>query len=264
MELSKKLTDLISASLADNKISSKEKEILTKRAVLEGIDKDEFELYLDSLKFSKKEEKGGGILSKLNQVIYHREAGFKQEEVEQGIAQSLVGGPKEFQEVPVNELKIRLWHILAPIIVIASVSIGVIIAPHEMSVDEALNVYDFEAARSAVSTRKCSDNFLETRCPSSVELVKIITQEVAYMTENSAYPRAVSSIEELNAIKYYEKLYEDGQLTKSLQELKDDLYFQVLSKGLVAKDLSEDQANVYLSNIVSVAKIEKVRILMKR
>ena len=48
MELSKSLQDLISAALADNKISSKEKEILTKRAVTEGIDKDEFELYLDS------------------------------------------------------------------------------------------------------------------------------------------------------------------------------------------------------------------------
>ncbi|MDG1176644.1 MAG: hypothetical protein P8N07_12745, partial [Flavobacteriales bacterium] len=77
MELSKDLEKLIAAALVDKKISSKEKEILTKRAVAEGIDKDEFLLYLDSMAYSQKENKSSSSDGILNKVIYHRKAGFE-------------------------------------------------------------------------------------------------------------------------------------------------------------------------------------------
>ena len=45
---SEELEALISAALADGAITDKERNVLIKRAVSEGVDPDEFELILDS------------------------------------------------------------------------------------------------------------------------------------------------------------------------------------------------------------------------
>lgn len=50
MNISSELQDLLEASLADGKISKKEKKVLFNRAEKEGIDLNEFEVYIDSLK----------------------------------------------------------------------------------------------------------------------------------------------------------------------------------------------------------------------
>jgi hypothetical protein len=56
MEISDALKKLIDASLIDGKITTKEKEILIKKAESDGIDKDEFQLYLSSLLHEKKKQ----------------------------------------------------------------------------------------------------------------------------------------------------------------------------------------------------------------
>jgi hypothetical protein len=267
MELSKSLKELISAALADNKISSKEKEILTKRAVTEGVDKDEFELYLDSLEFSKKEEKTSSSEGMFNKVIYHRKAGFKQEEVEKGIDDIFGGGKKEFQEVPVEELKIRLWHVLVPgILVISSIITG-IFWPYAMSVDDALNVYDFEAARAAASEVQCLDDrilgFGSVKCQRTLDFVKIITQEVSYMTDNNEFDKAAAAIQELNTLEFFEQLNDQGQLQNSLDSTKDALYLALLSKGIINNKLSAQKVKMYLSLMKFEDNINKVKVLLK-
>lgn len=54
MNISNELEQLINATLTDKKLSRKEKDVLVKKAVSEGIDEDEFEIYLESkLQISK-------------------------------------------------------------------------------------------------------------------------------------------------------------------------------------------------------------------
>ena len=49
MQLSEDLKGLVESSIADGKISSKERKVILKRALNEGHDQDEFDIYLDSL-----------------------------------------------------------------------------------------------------------------------------------------------------------------------------------------------------------------------
>jgi hypothetical protein len=66
MNISEDLQMLIEAALQDGKLSSKEKEILINKAEKEGIDKDEFELYLNAQLHQKKKSEGQpNIVNKL-------------------------------------------------------------------------------------------------------------------------------------------------------------------------------------------------------
>jgi hypothetical protein len=56
MNISPEFQNLIDAAFIDGKITTKEKEILLKKSVSEGLDKDEFELYLNSLIHKKKKD----------------------------------------------------------------------------------------------------------------------------------------------------------------------------------------------------------------
>jgi hypothetical protein len=57
MNLSKELQKLIEIAVADGQISEKEKKVLLKRAIEEGVDEDEFEMYLDSRLLKPKKSK---------------------------------------------------------------------------------------------------------------------------------------------------------------------------------------------------------------
>jgi len=269
MELSRDLKNLISASLVNKTISSKEKEILTKRAVAEGIDKDEFWLYLDSMVYSQKENKSSSSEGILSKVIYHRKSGVKQEVVQPGILEVFGGGPKEYQEVPVNELKIRLWHVLFSGILILSLTLTGIYWPYALTVDEALNAYDFEAAREAAADEWCNNDWKTQgnpsgiRCPRTVEYVKIITQEVMYMTDNNQFAKAASSIQELNALEFFDSLNIQGKIKNNLNDTKDDLYLTLLIKGIHSEQLSEEKIKIYLSLMTDEDKKEIVKNLLK-
>ena len=63
MKLSEDLKDLIDSSIIDGEISSKERKVILKRALNEGHDQDEFELYLDGLIQKDKIEQKGTILA---------------------------------------------------------------------------------------------------------------------------------------------------------------------------------------------------------
>ena len=269
MELSKDLENLISAALVDKKITSKDKEILTKKAVAEGIDKDEFWLYLDSIVYSLKEDKSSSSESILGKVVYHRKAGFKDQIVHPGLTKVFDGGPVKYQKVPVNELKIRLWHVLFSGILILSLTLTGIYWPYALTVDEALNAYDFEAAREAAADEWCNNDWKTVgnpsgiRCPRTVEYVKIITQEVMYMTDNNQFGKAASSIQELNALEFFDSLYIRGKIKSNLNDTKDDLYLTLLIKGIHSKQLPEDKIKIYLSLMTDDDKKKKVKKLLK-
>jgi hypothetical protein len=202
-----------------------------------------------------------------NKVIYHRKAGVKKEEVEKGLLETFGGGPKEFQEVPVKELKIRFWHVFFPGIFVFSLIITGIFWPYAMTVDQALNAYDFEAAREAVADSECRDDrmlgFGDITCPRTINLVKIITQEVIYMTDNNEFAKAASSIQELNALEYFDELSKVGKLQNNLNDTKDALYLTLLSKGINSKQLSEEKIKIYLSLMTDGDKKDIAKNLLK-
>ena len=72
MRISRELDDLIDDSIEDDyKISSKEKEILLKKAISEGIDKNEFEIYLNARlqKARRNAGKEGGLIAILSKFF---------------------------------------------------------------------------------------------------------------------------------------------------------------------------------------------------
>ena len=263
MTTSEELKKLIDASLADGKISSKERKILITRAENEGLDKDEFELYLDSLVFTKTSSTEGIF----NKVIYHRKAGVKMKEVERGLGDLLSGGKKEFQEIPVNELTIRLWHALVPLVTILIVLISVFLMPESENVDDALSRYDFEMAREIAADMGCRnygnswDNDLV--CPKSIALIKIIINEANYMAENNEFEKAFSVIEEINGVELYTALYEKGDIGKSQDNQKDELYLSVISKGILQDRLTNKEVDVYLTKVKSQNVKKELKELLK-
>lgn len=235
MEFSPELKKLIDASLADGKITANEKKVLINRAVKEGHNEDEFVLHLDSLIHTLKSKQ-----SSKASLILKLWSGASQET--KGVF-GLVG----------------LLLVLLTVIGIAKA-----FESSKMTFEEALTSYDFEAARNLVSTIECYDRWLDgVKCERSLQMVKLISQEVEFFTDNDAFEKAASSIQELATLEYYDALFEDGQLTKSLTDLTDDLYIEVLTKGIVNKKLTETQVNVWLSRITSEDKVQKVKSLIE-
>lgn len=236
MEFSPELKKLIDASLADGKITASEKKILVNRAIKEGHDEDEFKLYLDSLVHNFKKNRSNEITT-----VIKSSWSRSSEDAKYGIG-------------------------MVAFLVVVFVFIGLSNAceSQKMTFEEALTAYDFEAARNLVSTYPCDDNWLDgVKCERSLQMVKLISQEVEFFTDNDAFEKAASSIQELATLEYYEALYEDGQLTKSLTDLTDDLYLEVLTKGIVNKKLNERQVNVWMSRITSEEKVLKVKSLIE-
>jgi hypothetical protein len=262
MTTSEDLKNLIDASLADGKISSKERNILLKRAVNEGLDKDEFELYLDSLVFTKTPTTEGIF----NKVIYHRKSGVKKIEVERGLVDLLSGGKKEFQEIPVNQLTIKLWHVLVPLVTILIVLFSIFMIPKSENVDDALSRYDFEIAREIAADMDCRNYGNswdgDLVCPKSIALIKIIINEANYMAENNEFEKAFSVIEEINGIEFYTALFEKGDIGKSQDNQKDELYLNVISKGILKDRLTNKEVNVYLTKVKSKSVKKEIKGLL--
>lgn len=231
MEFSPELKKLIDASFADGKITASEKKILVNRAIKEGHDEDEFKLYLDSLIHTFKSEKK----SQKTENAWTTKSLLKK-----GLKGALIFSG----------------------LILTAIIVAIIIYTNKLTFDEALTEYNFEEARNLVSDEDCYDSWIATRCERTIQMVKLINAEVDYFSSNDAFEKAASSIQELATLEYYEALYEDGQLTKSLTDLTDDLYLEVLTKGIVNKKVTERQVNVWMSRITSEEKVQKVKLLI--
>ena len=206
MKLSDDLKSLIDSSIIDGSISSNERKVLLKRAISEGHDQDEFELHIDSLLFSK----NGSFLKK---IIYHRKAGSKQVLKKKGIIEEL----NEYEQVPVKELKIRIWHLILALIIFLIISIIYFIKPiintteeyklnfqHDcIGVDDCLSKYNFEGARAHVNFIKSSTdpiiltyNINGIRAEYDESWMNIINQESDFWFNDGDYEKALSIIKE--------------------------------------------------------------------
>ena len=67
MKLSDDLNDLIESARTDGKLSEKERQVIIKKAVNEGHDKDEFEIYFEGIIQKAEKAKKKQLLNKLAQ-----------------------------------------------------------------------------------------------------------------------------------------------------------------------------------------------------
>jgi hypothetical protein len=144
------LDNLIEAALADNKLTTKEMEVLIRKAKQLGIDEDEFLIELDAKKLIKKKAKIKRWLSILNNNIYHREAGYVRElDKENEDWKSMLGITKQkYVDVYKKALTIKVWHIVLPcIIVFLAIFIPIVATPnYSKKIDKALVEYNIAKA----------------------------------------------------------------------------------------------------------------------
>ena len=174
MNISSDLQSLINASLTDGKISSKERKVLMSRAESDGLNLDEFELYLNSLVQEANKDKKNVV------------------EKSAPIFKWIFSSPKRIAGVAV-------------VIVILVVWIGSLGSTEEESqnddlvekyecenVEDCLVKYNFEAARAFASI--ASTNSLDDDNKSK-SMKKIITQESNYWIDNGEFDRGLTVVE---------------------------------------------------------------------
>ncbi|RLD41171.1 MAG: hypothetical protein DRI86_13905 [Bacteroidetes bacterium] len=236
IEQREQLDRLIESALADGKLSKKEIEVLTKKAKSIGIDEDEFLIELDAEKINLKKTKKDNKVGFFNKVIYHRKAGVKMEEVEKGLKEEFLGGGKtEYQEVPVNELIVRLWHVLVPLLfVIIGSGIGYNFYINHTTIDKALANYDFEKARELMGELRCEGSkglgLIDVDCPRTIQEVKIIQQESHFLIENDQFEKAIHIVKSVEALPYYQELYDNGKITIYYDDLLEGIYIEIMAK----------------------------------
>tara|TARA_B100000768_G_scaffold109652_1_gene101675 strand:- start:319 stop:1104 length:786 start_codon:yes stop_codon:yes gene_type:complete len=230
MQLSEELKTLIDASLADGKISSKERQVLTSRAESDGLNKDEFELYLDSLAHStKKDAKGmvdksmpffkwlvakkrrvaiaAFILLGILQVIF---------EMISGVAQNSENAQKLEERGCAN-------------------------------LEDCITKYKFEEARNYYDEKY---NFNEDK------LRKIVSSEVSYYVSQGALEMALRSVNEYDFFHGFEPQGRSDENTYYNEEV--NWYNTMIEKTLV--DFEEDKVNLkkLIYSIKPLAKIGKI------
>jgi len=174
MNISSELQSLINASLTDGKISSKERKVLMSRAEADGLNLDEFELYLDSL------------VQKAN-----KDKNFVQKSVP--VFQWIFASKKRIAGVVVVLFILISW--------IGSMGLSEEESKKEelaeqyecQNVEDCLVKYNFEAARAFASI--ASGNSYDDDNKNKL-MQKIITQESNYWIDNGEFDRGLTIVEE--------------------------------------------------------------------
>ena len=177
MNISATLNDLIRTSLVDGKISTKEKSVLLKKAIEEGLDKEEFELYLTSLvqKKKSKKEKNNFIIAVIVLVIIA--AGFY----------FLYPYLKKESDKPTLSVKSFCSSKL-------SVNKSNLTEKHGCNgVDDCLSKYNFEAARAFMAAEEESGEGGVSK-----HLDKIISAESVFNAKQGDFQRGLDVINEAN------------------------------------------------------------------
>lgn len=172
MKISEDLKALIDATLADGKITKKEKKVLFNKAEKEGIDLDEFEVYLDSMKVQDRDKKKGHTDNKL--VVFGKWLVQKKRRVI--IAFFLLSGVISFFGQLLN------------VLIISSENEKKIEERGCANVSDCLSQYKFEEARLYMSEERYSYQ--------NKRLRKIISAEVTFLMSNDSKERALSVLRE--------------------------------------------------------------------
>jgi hypothetical protein len=230
MNISEDLQKLIDASLADGKISSKEREVLISRAESDGLNKDEFELYLDSLVHSAKKDSRGMVdksmpffkwlVAKKRRVAIAAFIliGFIQ------VIFEMIGGAAQSSE---NAQKLEERGCA--------------------NIEDCITKYKFEEARNYYTDAGGYDKD---------KLRKIVSSEVSYYVSQGALEMALRSVNEYD----FEHGFEPQGRTSDNEEYNKEAnwYNTMIEKTLV--DFEADEANLkkLIYSIKPLANIGKI------
>ena len=175
MNISSELRSLINASLTDGKISSKERKVLMSRAEADGLNLDEFELYLDSLVQEANKDKKNVVQKSVPvfQWIFASKKRIAGVVVVLVILIAWIGSMGQSEEDSKMEELAEQYEC--------------------ENVEDCLVKYNFEAARafaSFASTNSFDDD------NKSKSMKKIITQESNYWIDNEEFDRGLTVVEE--------------------------------------------------------------------
>jgi len=241
MDISKPLQTLIDAALEDGKLSDKEKLVLLNRAEKEGLDVDEFEIYIESICHKRSKQQKDDSESFFMKTIYFRPEGYVKEEIVPGALDTLTGAlsggvRKEYQDVYKKELRIRVWHLVSVLTIISVVSIMIISFLDKPSYEDYLTNYDFENARIAAAKLNCREegNSWDGKfsCPRTEALLKIIIAESQFWTDNLEFERAISVVKEINGLEKYNELLSRGVINRSQNEFIDELVYSIIVEAI--------------------------------
>lgn len=263
MNISKELQTLIDAALEDGKLSEKEKQVLYKRAEKDGLDLDEFELYLDSLFYKHKKTLSHSSEPFLKKTIYHRPAGFRKQEIQRGALDTLQGAltggvKKKYEDVPKKEINFRVYHLLMIllgvlgilVIIFSSISSyqkgqGDLIAKYGCtSFDDCLSQYQFDGAYYFYSSSNESQK--------QEQLRELISVQVTFWSDKNDYQKAYSILSEYT-FEHSPKLSTDDESANDNYNTEASYYNDQINE-LVAKMKIADEP---LELILKYAKLFK-------
>ena len=203
MKISEGLQTLIDASFADGKISKNEREVLSNKAVGEGLNGDEFSIYLDGLLQKSKSEN----VSFWNKSLYHQKEGYVQND--------------DYEDVYKKEINFKTKHLAIILggLVIIGLGIFTIVLDKISKNDEILAKYGCTDFNDCLSNYKFDGAYFyynqekqkfETSGQGSIldnilsgkgeeifnKYQKLITGQVSYWNQNKKYENSINILQE--------------------------------------------------------------------
>lgn len=243
MNVSPEFEKLIEATFLDGKITNKEKEVLCKRAEKEGIDLDEFEIFLTS-KFHifALEQDKGTVVTETGEVVEYSKKGQR-----------------------------NLMFTILIVFVLLFCGGGILMyfsSRNSNKVEDFIAKYDFVNARKEVSELPCREegNSWDGKfsCPRTENLLKIIVSESEFLSNNQEFDRAISVISEINGLEKYSQLLENGTFSKTQDEMISDLVSKVVLKASnYPEKISLEKLKVYLGYIKDQNEVSRLKDILK-
>ena len=244
------LNDLIASALSDNKLSGKEMEVILKKAKELGKDPAEFEIILEARRFNKMNKKS--FSQHLNRVIYHREKGTKKQE-KQGVKNvfgSLITGEKEYENVPVQKITIRLWHIMAVLLTVMIIVIGIISLVKSSTNEQAAitKKYGCENFDDCIAKYKFEGGYYYMSQATSTEKLfmnkQLTSSQLSYWTKDKNYVKAFNILQEFVIEAKYTLSTDDDELNLPYNE--EVTFYNNLLDDLINKMIVEDESKATL------------------
>jgi hypothetical protein len=230
MKVSGDLKKMIESALVDGKLNENEKVVLLRKAEKEGLDKDEFEIYINSLIYSYKVNNNSDSVNKLRGLI----AWFFQKKrrfilLIIGILFLITVISERINSNDENELSNNLGCI---------------------NISDCLTKYKFEEARTYHS--KLGEFDLNKQSG----IKNIITAEISYYLSNDSKDIALSSILEYSF--HYSPIYQGERNENNSYNEESNWYNAQLEKLITVFEHDTDKLKMLVNLIKPILKVKKL------
>lgn len=235
--MNQELEKLIEYAIADGKVTKKERTVLVKKAAEIGISEDELMLELDAkLYLSKKDLKDSQRQQRNSEI-----------------------GNLKTKSKNITRLVLIGLLVFIVVVITAAIIIGRTKAPRAIKkIEEALAIYDFEAARKA-SGGLVADYISVSQVDVRDMHEKILSAEVTYCTNNGAIDRALQTLLEYKFRTSFTKECKSSGCNvtyKNEVAFFNDLLLQIINQLEKESkyDLAVEYLNIYYKGVPVIVK----------